>query len=307
MKNGMKLALAFGFGIAVLQLNAAAQDQPAAPKPVTNAPAPSPKQTKETMSYAIGMNIGSGMKAGGVDLDVDALAGAIKDVLAGRTPKMTEAEAREALGAYQQEAKARRETMQRDLTEKNHKDGAAFLAENKKKPGIKTLDVKLADGTTAEMQYKVITEGTGPIPKNNDMVTINYRGTLIGGKEFDTATKRKLPANHAIRGWSEAWQMMKTGSKWELYLPSTLAYEDRGFRPNVEPGATLVFEMELVSTESASPPPQATPSPSAQPLTSDIIRVPSAEELKRGAKIEVIKPEDLEKLTNAAAQKAEKK
>jgi FKBP-type peptidyl-prolyl cis-trans isomerase len=308
MKNGMKLALAFGFGIALLQLNAAAQDKPASPKASTNAPALSPKEHKENMSYAIGMNIGNGMKAGGVDLDVDAMASAIKDVLAGRTLKLTDTEAKEAMAAYQQEARVRRESMQREITEKNHKEGAAFLAENKKKPGIKTLDVKLADGTTAEMQYKVITEGTGPTPKSNDMVTINYRGTLIDGKEFDNTAKRgapaKLPVNRVIRGWTEALQMMKTGSKWELYLPSTLGYEDRGFRPNVEPGATLIFNMELVGTEGAPPPPQQQP---AQPLTSDIIRVPSAEELKKGAKIEVIKPEDLEKLTNAAAQKAEKK
>jgi FKBP-type peptidyl-prolyl cis-trans isomerase FklB len=306
----MKLALAFGFGLALLQLNAAAQDKPASPKAATNAPAVSPKEHKENMSYAIGMNIGNGIKGGGVDLDVDVMAGAIKDVLAGRAQKLTDAEARDAMGAYQQEARARRETLQREITEKNHKDGAAFLAENKKKPGIKTVDVKLADGTMAEMQYKVITEGTGATPKSNDMVTVTYRGTLIGGKEFDNTAKRgapsKYPVNHVIRGWSEAWQMMKVGSKWELYLPSTLGYEDRGLRPNVEPGAALIFEMELVGSESA-PPPQAAPPSSPQPLTSDIIRVPSAEELKKGAKIEVIKPEDLEKLTNAAAQKAEKK
>ena len=95
---------------------------------------------------------------------------------------------------------------------------------------------------------------------------------------------------------------MKVGSKWELYLPSTLAYGDNGSPPSIEPGATLIFEMELVGIEAPPPPP-----PPAQPLTSDIIRVPSAEELKKGAKIEVIKPEDLEKLTNAAAQKPAKK
>ena len=145
------------------------------------------------------------------------------------------------------------------------------------------------------MQYKVITEGTGAIPKSNDTVTVNYRGTLINGKEFDSSAKLgpagQVPGQpRVVRGWTEALQMMKAGSKWELYLPSTLAYGDHGYRPNIEPGATLIFEMELLGSEAPPPPP-----PPAQPLTSDIIRVPSAEELKKGAKIEVIKPEDLEK------------
>jgi FKBP-type peptidyl-prolyl cis-trans isomerase FklB len=300
------MALAVGFGIALLQDNAAAQSTPASMNPATNAPALSPKEKKDNMSYAIGMNIGNGIKGGGVDLDVDVMSGAIRDVLAGRTLKLTEAQAREAMGAFQQEARAKHEEMQRQAAEKNKKEGAAFLAENKKKPGVKTLDVKLADGTTAEMQYKVITEGTGAIPKSSDTVTVNYRGTLIDGKEFDNSAKRgqpaKLQVNHVVRGWTEALERMKAGSKWELYLPSTLAYEDRGSRPAIEPGATLIFEMELLGTEGPPPPP-----PPAAPLTSDIIRVPSAEELKHGAKIEVIKPEDLEKLTNAAAQKQDKK
>ena len=147
----------------------------------------------------------------------------------------------------------------------------------------------------------------GAIPKSNDTVTVNYRGTLINGKEFDSSAKHggqpaKFQVNRVVRGWTEALEMMKAGSKWELYLPSSLAYGDNGYGPNIEPGSTLIFEMELIGTEApaaASPPPQ--------PLTSDIIRVPSAEELKKGAKIEVIKAEDLEKLTNAAAQKPEKK
>ena len=202
---------------------------------------------------------------------------------------------------------AKREEERRKTAEKNKKEGEAFLAENKKKPGIKTLDVKLPDGTTAEMQYKVITEGTGAIPKSNDTVTVNYRGTLINGKEFDSSAKHggqpaKFQVNRVVRGWTEALERMKAGSKWELYLPSSLAYGDQGYGPNIEPGATLIFEMELLGMEAPPPPP-----PPAQPLTSDIIRVPSAEELKKGAKIEVIKPEDLEKLTNAAAQKPEKK
>jgi FKBP-type peptidyl-prolyl cis-trans isomerase len=302
MKNGLRLALALGFCGILPHLTAAAEDKQASTNAPAAAPKPSPAEMKQNMSYAIGMNIGNSIKRGGVELDVDAMTGAIKDVLADRTLKLTDQQAQEAMRSYQTEARAKHEQMQRESAEKNKKEGEAFLAENKKKPGVKTHTVKLEDGTTAEMQYKVITEGTGAVPKTNDTVTVNYRGTLINGKEFDSSAKRgqpaKFPVTRVVRGWTEALQMMKAGSKWELYLPSTLAYADRG-GPGIEPGSTLVFEVELVGTDAPQPPPPP------QPLTSDIIRVPSAEELKKGAKIEVIKAEDLEKYTNAAAKKAE--
>jgi FKBP-type peptidyl-prolyl cis-trans isomerase FklB len=226
-----------------------------------------------------------------MDVDVDVAAAAIKDILAGREPRLTDQQSQEAIQAYQKESQSK-------AADKNKKEGEAFLAENKKKPGIKTHPVSLPDGTTAEMQYKVITEGTGAMPKSNDIVSVNYRGTLINGKEFDSSAKQgkplKRPANQLVRGWTEALQLMKTGSKWELYLPAALAYGDRGGQ-GIEPGTMLIFEMELLSFESPQPP--APP----QPLTSDIIRVPSAEELKAGAKVEVIKAEDLEKQAKAAA------
>jgi FKBP-type peptidyl-prolyl cis-trans isomerase FklB len=305
MKNGLKLAMAFGFGIALLQVNAVAQDKPASMNSATNAPKLSPQEQKHNISYAIGMNIGTNVKRGGVDLDVDVIAGAMKDVLAGRDLKLTDQQAQEAMRSYQMEARAKQGELQKTAAEKNKKEGEAFLAANKKKEGVKTHTVTLPDGTSAELQYKVITEGSGSMPKSNDTVTVNYRGTLINGKEFDSSAKRgqpgKFQVNRVVRGWTEALQMMKPGSKWELYIPSTLAYGDTG-NPSIEPGSTLIFEMELVGADAPPPPP-----PPAQPLTSDIIRVPSAEELKHGAKIEVIKPEDLEKLTNAAAQKPAKK
>ena len=155
------------------------------------------------------------------------------------------------------------------------------------------------------MQYKVITEGTGEIPRSNDVVSVNYRGTLPSGKEFDSSAKHggqpsKFPVTRVVRGWTEALEMMKVGSKWELYLPAGLAYSERGYPPDIAPGAALVFEMELVGIEPPAPPPAP-----AQPLTSDIIRVPSAEELKKGAKIEVLKPEDVEK-ARKEAEKNEK-
>jgi FKBP-type peptidyl-prolyl cis-trans isomerase len=303
MRNGLKMAMAAGLGAALLQWNAAAQ-APAAPTNAPAAPKLSPAEQKQNMSYAIGMNIGNSIKRGGVELDVDAMSGAIKDVLGGGNLKLTDQQAQEAMRSYQMEARAKHEETQKKAAEKNKKEGEAFLAENKKKDGVKTQAVTLADGTTAELQYKVVTEGTGSMPKSNDTVTVNYRGTLINGKEFDSSAKRGQPAkfqvNRVVRGWTEALQMMKTGSKWQLFIPSALAYGDGG-NPNIEPGSTLLFDVELVGIDAPTPPP-----PPAQPLTSDIIRVPSAEELKKGAKIEVIKPEDLEKYTNAAAKKPAK-
>jgi FKBP-type peptidyl-prolyl cis-trans isomerase len=307
MKTGLKLALTLGFGMALLQFTAAAQITPAATATTTNAPKLSPEEMKKNMSLAIGTDIGRNLKRGGVELDMEVLSTALKDAATGGESKLTDPQIQEAIGNYRKESMAKRDEERRKTAEKNKKEGAAFLAENKSKPGIKTLEVKMPDGTTAEMQYKVITEGSGPIPKTNDTVTATYRGTLINGKEFDNSAKHggkpfKFPVTRVVRGWTEAVERMPVGSKWELYLPSSLAYGDNGSGPTIEPGATLVFEMELTGIEA----PQAAPPP-AQPLTSDIIRVPSAEELKKGAKIEVIKPEDLEKLTNAAAQKPDKK
>lgn len=286
MKRVLNLILGAGCGFALLQTPLLAQDKPAVLQ-----------DQKQRISYAIGMTIGGNLKRGGYDVDVDVLAGAIKDVIAGTEPKLTEQQAREALMAYQKEASAKREEERRKLAEKNKKEGEAFLAENKKKPGVKTKTVSLPDGTTAELQYKVITEGTGPVPKSTDTVLVNYKGTLINGKEFDSSARHgqamKFVANHVIRGWTEALTMMKTGSKWELYIPSSLAYGDNGSGPMIEPGSTLIFEVELVGIDNP------------QPLTSDIIRVPSADELKAGAKVEVLKPEDVERL-KAEAQKTNK-
>jgi FKBP-type peptidyl-prolyl cis-trans isomerase FklB len=258
------------------------------------------KDDKEKASYAIGMYFGNQIKRGNMEVDAETVNSAMHDVLSGKTLKLNDQQAQEAIRTYQQ-------AEQKRVSDKNKKDGEAFLAENKKKSGVKTQQVTLPDGTTAEMQYKLITEGTGEIPKSNDVVQVNYRGTLTSGKEFDSSAKHnppgqpsKMALNRVVRGWTEALEIMKVGSKWELYLPATLAYGDRGYPPDIAPGAALVFEMELVGIEPPAPPPAP-----AQPLTSDIIRVPSAEELKKGAKIEVLKPEDVEK-ARKEAEKNEK-
>jgi len=298
--------MAVVLGFALFDVTSAAENKPAVTSTSTNAPKLSPQEQKDQWSYAIGMNIGGSIKRGGVDLDVDALANAIKDVLAGRPAKLTEQQAQEAWRSYQMESRSKQNEIRQQKAEKNKKDGEAFLAENKKKPGVKTHLVNLPGGATAELQYKVITEGTGATPKSNDTVVVNYRGSLVDGKEFDSSAKHgdkpaKFQVNRVVRGWTEALEMMKVGSKWEIYIPSSLAYGDNGYGPVIEPGSTLVFELELTGVEAPPPPP-----PPAAPLTSDVIKVPSAEELKKGAKIEVIKAEDLAKMTNSASQKLEK-
>ncbi len=310
MTTGFRIAMAVGFGVALLQLPAAAQDKSAAANVATNAPKLSPQEQKERWSYAIGVNIGNNIKRGGVDLDVDVLATAMKDMLAGKESKLTEQQSQEAFKTYQTESRSKQDELRKQSAEKNKKAGDEFLAENKNKPGVKTHTVTLPGGGTAELQYKVLTEGAGVIPKSNDVVLVNYHGRLLNGKEFDSSAKHgdkpaRFPVNRVVRGWTEALQLMKTGAKWEIYLPANLAYGDNGNAPTIEPGATLVFDMELTGIE--APPPAVAPPASVAPLTSDVIKVPSAEELKKGAKIEVIKAEDIEKMTNSAAQKPEKK
>ncbi len=271
------------------------------------------KSQKDKVSYSIGMQWGNMIKRSGFDVDTKVISEAINDVLAGKEPKMTEAQSREAMMAYQKEMAAKKDEERKVAAEKNRKAGDEFLAANKKKDGIKTHKVTLPDPAkpdqtiTAELQYKVLKEGTGEIPNSNDVVNVTYRGTTIDGKEFDNSAKHgdkpaKFPVSRVVRGWTEALQLMKVGSKWMLYLPSALAYGDMGAGPNIEAGSTLIFEMELVSIDPPAAPPAA-----AQPLTSDIIRVPSAEELKKGAKIEVMKPEDVEKARKDAEKQQPKK
>lgn len=276
MKIGLRVLTVAAMGAAMLQLPSRAEDKPQF------------KDEKEKASYAMGVSFGSWIKRNKFDFDLDVVTAAMKDAAAGKQTKLDDQQVNQVLREYQHE------TMQK-VAEKNKQAGETFLAENKKKEGVKTKDVTLPDGKVAELQYKVLKEGTGPTPGSNDIVQVNYRGTFIDGKEFDASTKHgdkpaQFPVRGVVRGWTEALEMMKVGSKWEVYLPSSLAYGDSG-RPGIDPGSTLVFEMELVGTQ---PPPP--PAPPAQPLTSDIIKVPSADEMKKGAKIEVLKPEDAAKM-----------
>jgi len=248
---------------------------------------PKPEAPADKLSYAIGLNIGMNLKAQNFEVDPSVIAQGMRDAIAGK-PALTEEEARTAIMTYQQELRAKAETKRQEASKANHEAGEAFLAENAKKDGVKIKEVTLPDGKTAQLQYKVLVEGQGEIPKENHQVTVNYRGTLIDGTEFDSSYSRNQPATFGvtgvIKGWTEALLMMPVGSKWQLFIPSELAYGDQQRGPHIAPGSTLVFEIELLSTKGP------------EPIVSDIIKVPSAEEMKKGAKIETLKPEDVERL-----------
>ena len=263
------------------------------------ADAPELKDQKAKVSYGIGMNLGAQFKSKDVEIDPQILLRGLEDALAGDKTLMTEAEMRTVLVDYQRENQARQMEKRKQLGDKNKAEGEKFLAENKTKPGVVTLP--------SGLQYKVVTEGSGDSPKTNDLVTVNYRGRLLDGTEFDSSYKRGEPATmslaRVIKGWQEAVALMKPGAKWELFIPAALAYGENGSGKQIGPNAALQFEIELVSFKSPPPPPMP-PTKPAEPVTSDIIKVPSKAEMDKGAKIEVLKKEDVERLTKEQQEKA---
>ena len=255
------------------------------------------KDPKEKASYSIGANWGNSLKRQEVEVDLEATIKGLRDGLAGKSV-LTDQELREVLNSLNQDIRAKMEEKRKHLGETNKQEGEKFLAENKTKPGVITLP--------SGLQYKVLAEGSGESPKSNDVVTANYRGTLLDGTEFDSSSKSGQPlvrpANMLIKGWTEALQLMKPGAKWQLFIPPDLAYGERGSGAQIGPNATLIFEMELVSFKPPSPPASVAP----QPVTSDIIKVPSKEELEKGAKIQILKPEDVEREQKLEAEKKKK-
>jgi FKBP-type peptidyl-prolyl cis-trans isomerase FklB len=200
------------------------------------------KTQKQKASYGIGMDIGKNFKEQFPDVDVDALVRGFRDALSGAKPAIPEAELASVMATFQQEMMKKRSEKVAAMSEMNKKQGEAFLAENKKKEGVITLP----DG----LQYKVIKEGIGPKPTPKDTVEVNYRGTLVDGKEFDSSYKRGQPAKfvlgQVIPGWIEGLQLMSVGAKYEFYVPSELAYGERGAGADIGPNATLIFEVELL-------------------------------------------------------------
>ena len=205
------------------------------------------KTAKDRQSYSIGFDMASSIKRNGLDVDPNILTKAIKDALSGGKPLMTEQEMRESIVALQKDMAAKQQDRKKELGDKNKKDGEAFLAENRKKEGVTTLP--------SGLQYVILAEGKGKQPKATDTVTVQYRGTLIDGAEFDSSYKRGQPAtfalNKVIKGWTEGVQLIKEGGKIRLFVPSGLAYGDRGAGAQIGPGTTLIFEIELLSVGQA--------------------------------------------------------
>jgi len=201
------------------------------------------KTQKDKLSYAIGMNIGAGMKKDGLDIDPTILSQGVKDALAGTKPLMTETEAQTVMTEFRTELMKKKQEAAQHVSEANKQEGQQFLAANKSKEGVVTLP--------SGLQYKILKEGTGPKPTAADTVTVNYRGTLINGTEFDSSYKRNEPAtfgvNQVIKGWTEALQLMPVGSKWQLFIPSDLAYGERSPGAEIGPNSTLIFDVELLS------------------------------------------------------------
>jgi len=185
------------------------------------------------------------MKRQTLELDLTQFTRGVQDGISDTKPLMTDQEIQEVMAAFQKEVMARMEENSRKLGEKNKKEGEAFLAENKKKPGVKTLP--------SGLQYKVLQEGTGKSPKATDSVVTHYRGTLLDGKEFDSSFKRGEPMtfvlNQMIPGWIEALQLMKEGAKWQLFVPSSLGWGDRGAGQDIGPNAVVIFEVELIKVK----------------------------------------------------------
>jgi FKBP-type peptidyl-prolyl cis-trans isomerase FklB len=235
---------------------AGAQKPPAtktgtATKPRTTVPF-TLKTQKDKVSYAVGMNIGVGvaakLKQQALDVDQAVLLRGMKDALVGGKMLLTEEEERNVLTQLSLEARKKQEDQMKLAGDANKKVGEEFLAANKAKDGVVTLP--------SGLQYKILTAGTGPKPTAADTVSCNYRGTLLNGTEFDSSYKRghpeTFPVKGVIKGWTEALQIMPVGSKWQLFIPSDLGYGDRGADPRsgIGPGATLIFEVELLSIQS---------------------------------------------------------
>lgn len=225
------------------------------------------KTQKDKVSYSLGYDMGNTFKQNDVDVDLDIMLRGMKDAMTGGKALLTEQEVRDTLTSLRQELMAKQQEKRKELTEKNKKEGEAFLAENKKKEGVKTLP--------SGLQYMMLEEGKGKSPKATDKVTVHYRGTLIDGTEFDSSHKRGQPAtfvlNQVIRGWTEGVQLMKEGGKMQLFIPSELAYGERGAGQMIGPNAALIFEIELISVQEPEAPaapekkPEAAPAPEKKP------------------------------------------
>ena len=195
------------------------------------------KTELDKVSYAIGTQLGQNFNTQGIEIKIESLMWGLKDAMAGKELALSQDEILQVMTSFRQRMTAQ----QAQQAAKNLAEGVAFLEANRAKESVKVLP--------SGLQYKVIREGTGKTPTVDDKVKTHYRGTLINGTEFDSSYKRNKPAEFpvkgVIKGWTEALQLMKEGGKWELYIPSNLAYGQRG-RPGIPANSTLIFEIELL-------------------------------------------------------------
>ncbi len=215
---------------------AAAQEAPAVPESLA-----------ARASYSIGFNLGRNLAAQGVEIDHDMIARGVADGGSGAEPLMTVEQMDAAVGELQKQVAELQAERARVLGEKNREAATAFLASNGAREDVVT--------TESGLQYRVLTEGTGPKPSAQDRVRVHYTGTLLDGTKFDSSVDRGEPVafklDGVIAGWQEALPLMKVGSKWKLFVPSELAYGERGAPPVIGPHALLIFEVELLAIEEA--------------------------------------------------------
>jgi FKBP-type peptidyl-prolyl cis-trans isomerase FklB len=270
MQNSLRITLLLLIAASVLPNSVAqqappAQTQPATPPKSQTPPAAAPKSQpgaatkrapakaapltlktqKDKASYALGMNFGTGLRKQSIDIDPAILARGLRDSFSNGKTLLTEDEAKAVLTQLQSDVRKKQQELALQLGETNKKQGLEFLEANKTKDGVVTLP--------SGLQYKVLQEGTGPKPAPTDTVVCNYRGTLLDSTEFDSSYKHgqpvTFPVTGVIKGWTEALQLMPVGSKWQLFIPSALAYGERGFGGQIGPNATLIFEVELLSIQ----------------------------------------------------------
>ncbi|GAB3510085.1 FKBP-type peptidyl-prolyl cis-trans isomerase [Spirosoma knui] len=244
MLAGM-VSAAFIANTATAQVKKPAASKPAAGKPAVAKPASGATLTssQDSISYSIGLYMAQSLKQQGMtDLNNGLVLRGLEDALKGQKSQLTQEQAGQVLNAYGQKQYAARNAENLKASAANKKVGDAFLAENKTKTGVTT--------TASGLQYSVEKEGTGAKPTATDRVKVHYTGKLLDGKVFDSSVERGQPAefgvNEVIKGWTEALQLMPVGSKWKLYIPADLAYGDRGAGPDIKPGSTLVFDVELL-------------------------------------------------------------
>lgn len=201
--------------------------------------------SNEKISYVIGYDLFTKVKSNYDEVDVDSFFKGIQDAVEGK-PAMDKKKMKEAMAMFKQKLRQKQMKQTKKALEKNKAAGAAFMDENKGREGVKTLDNGI--------QYIVLKQGTGKSPQKTDKVKCHYKGTTIDGEVFDSSYKRGEPAefklDQVIQGWTETIPKMKTGGKWKIFIPADLAYGNRGAGKVIEPGSTLIFEVELISIES---------------------------------------------------------